>query len=120
MRFFVEINLFLVLVRVKYILLHYTEFPPKQRICHKSLKDSPKATKDNQQSHKKFGTKIQLKIWNRFVPNSPPIFSLDCCRPRQFYLDNFYLLDQSFVLYGQGCNNESRKKNKKFLKDLNL
>ena len=36
---FVEINLFIVLVRVKGIPLHYTEFPPKQWIRHKFLKD---------------------------------------------------------------------------------
>ena len=28
-----------------------------------------------------------IKIWNKFVPNRPTIFYLDCCHQRQFYLD---------------------------------
>ena len=39
MRLFKEIMLFIVLVTVKYILLHYTEFQPKLWIGHKFLKD---------------------------------------------------------------------------------
>ena len=47
------------------------------------LKKQPKKTTKSQ----KFGTKTQLTIWKRFVPNRPTIFSLDCCRQRQFFLD---------------------------------
>ena len=54
--------------------------------------------------------KNTLKIWNRFVPNRPTIFSLDCCRPRQLYLDQYYLLDESSALYAQFLNHESRRK----------
>ena len=50
------------------------------------------------------------KIWNRFVPNRPTIFSLDCCRQRHFYLDQNYLVDQSSALYAQFHNNEFRRK----------
>ena len=54
--------------------------------------------------------KTQLKIWNRFVPGRPAIFSLDCCRQRKFYLDFSYLPDQSSALYAQFFNDESRRK----------
>ena len=39
MRFFAEINLLIVLVRLKCILLHYRKLPPKELIRHKFLKD---------------------------------------------------------------------------------
>ena len=56
------------------------------------------------------GTKTQLKIWNRFFLNRPTIFSLDCCRERQFYRDWYHLPDQSPALYAQFFNKESRRK----------
>ena len=36
-------------------------------------------------------------ISDLFVPDRTKISSLDCCRQRQFYLDYFYLIDQSSV-----------------------
>ena len=87
-RFFVQINSFIVLVRVKCIPLHYTEFPPKQWNRHKFLKDEfSKSNKRYSTKSQKGGTKTQLKIWNRFVVNRPTIFRVDCCGRRQFYLD---------------------------------
>ena len=103
--------MFIVLVRVKGILLHYTEFPPKQWIRHKFLTDG--VSKSNQRFStklQKFGTKTQLKIWNRFVPKRPTICSLDCCGQRQFYLNQHYLLDQSSAWYSHFVNNEFRRK----------
>ena len=47
------------------------------------------------------------KMRNTFVPNKTTIFSLGCCGQRQFYLDQLYLLDQSFVLYAQFLINEN-------------
>ena len=54
--------------------------------------------------------KTQLKIWNRFFPERPTIFSLDCCRWSQLYLSKYYLLHQSSALYAQILNNESPRK----------
>ena len=42
---------------------------------------------------------------------------LFCCRQRQFYLDYYHLLDQSYVLYAQFFNKETRKKSNP-LRDL--
>ena len=38
------------------------------------------------------------------------IFSLDCCRPGQFYIAKYYLLDQSSALYAEFLKNESQRK----------
>ena len=55
-------------------------------------------------------TETKLKTWNRFVPNRLTIFSVDCCRWRQIYLDYSYLLDHSSALRAQFLNNDSRWK----------
>ena len=69
---FVEINLFIVLVRVKCILLHCTEFPTKQWIRHKFLKDEYSKSNQNYSTKwQKSGTKTQIKIWNRFAQTGP-------------------------------------------------
>ena len=95
-RCFVENYLFIVLVMVKCILLHYTKFPPKLLVCHKFLKEDI-AAKDIQQNHKKLGQKHNQKSGTG-LSQTDPVFFLDCCRQRQFYLDSFYFLDQPSVL----------------------
>ena len=56
---FTEINLFIILVRVKCILPHYTKFQPKLLIRHRNFRkvNSPEATKDDQRNNEKFGQK---------------------------------------------------------------
>ena len=115
-QFFVEINLFIVLVRVKIIPRHYTEFPSKQWIRHKFLKDEfSRRSQRYSTKSQKVGTIIQLKIGSRIVPNRPTYFYVDCCCQRQFHLEYYYLLDESSVLYAQCLNNDFRRKR---LKDI--
>ena len=65
------------------------------------------------------GTKAQLMIWNKFVPNRTMIFSGGFCRQRQFYLEDVYLPDQLCVLTTQFPNIESwKKKDWIILKDI--
>ena len=59
-------------------------------------------------------------IWNRFVPNKPTTFLLDCCRQRKFYLEYYYLRDQWSVLYAQYFNSEPRKKRLNHFKSFNF
>ena len=56
------------------------------------------------------GTKTQLKVWNRFVPNRTTIYSLDFWLPGRFYVEYFCLLDQQLVVSAQFLSNENRKK----------
>ena len=110
-RFLVEINLFIVFVRVKCVPLHYTDFPSKQCFRHKFLRDDfSKSSQRYSTKSQKVRTKRQLKIWNRFAPNRPMISSVDCFRQRFLYQEYFYLRDPSFVLYNQFLNNDSRWK----------
>ena len=71
--------------------------------------NSPKATKDHQQNQKKARTKTQPNVQNRFVPDRPKIFSLDCCRQRLFYNEYYHLLDQPSALHAHFLKYESQK-----------
>ena len=54
----VEVNFSVVLVKIKFILLHYTELLCKQLIRHKFLKDEfSEAARSNQQDDEKLGQK---------------------------------------------------------------
>ena len=46
-----------------------------------------KSIRKPSKKQQKVGTETQSAIWNRFVTDRPKIFSLDCCRQRQFYRD---------------------------------
>ena len=116
-QFFGENNLFNLLAERKRIPLHYTSFPPKLLIRHKSLKDE--ISKRHQLTSTKIlkvGTKRQSKIWNRIVQKTQ-VFSVEyfCCL-RQFYQKYHYVLDQSTSLYSQFRIFESCKKLKQHKK----
>ena len=88
---FIEINIFIVLVKVKCLLLNKTRFSPKQLAHHQFLKDEfPKSNHSYSTKSQKVGTKTLVKIRNRFVSNRPTFLSLDCCCQRQVY-PNFFI-----------------------------
>ena len=99
---FAEITLFKVFARVKCILQHYSEFPPKQLIILFFLEgDFPKNNQRWSTGWQNVGTKKQPEIWNMFVPSNPKTSPFDCCHQIQLRLEWYDFFDQPTNFYSQ-------------------